>query len=190
MRADWWKYPEYFQYLVMDTGQASEVRPEDIKSEVLEALLSLEWKLFGEDVVLPIPGGYWLDLTYECASASFTICKGSCKKGRALLQGYFSSQYDDLDLAWGCVQEHYFYLTDQSAIEWPLVQKPKSPPWLAVIRYGGKLRCDCKVCKELQEKAPEVPIEHLQLELGKIAKAIGFLLLKEGFPKDLYEDQR
>jgi hypothetical protein len=188
MRADWWKYPDYFLYLVMDTGPAKEVHREDIESEVLEAILTEGQKLFGDDVALPIPGDYWLNLTFDAGFASFTICKGSCEKGRALLHGYFSSEYDDWDLAWQCVEEHYLRLTDLSAIDWPLAEKPKPRPWLAVIRYRGDLRCDCEVCKELREKAPDASIEHLQAELGEIAKAIGLLLLKEGFPKELYED--
>ena len=181
---DWWKYPNSFLKLIMNSGETKEVDQEDINSEIFEALVAL-WDRMGDYVSLPFPGDYGIDTTFDAGTASFTITKGELP----LSHGYFASQYDDWESAWGCVESHYLRLTDKSTIEWSLPTKPASNPFLAVIRYEGDLWCDCDVCEESRQRGLDASLKHSRAWLGELESAMGFLLLKEGFPKELYEKE-
>jgi len=185
MKDDWWKYPDSFLKLIMNTGETKEVRREDINSEVFKSLVVMWDHVGAGDVALPFPGDYYINVAFDDpGSASFFISKGILP----LSYSYFSSEYDDYECAWGCVQEHYFSLTDKSAMEWSLAERPVSKPWLAVIRYRCDLRCDCQQCKERRQREPDA-LEHSWAWLGEAESAMGFLLVKEGFPKELYGDE-
>lgn len=179
--ADWWKHPNSFLKLVMNTGESKEVRREDINSVVFESLMYMGerlWKeAFEDEVVLPFPGDYRTNVNYGPGTADFVITKGELP----LSFGYFSSEYDDDDDAWECVESHYLHLTDKSGMEWHVPAKPDTNPFLAVIRLRGDLRCDREVCKE--------PAEHSWAWVEEVESALAYLLLKEGFPKELYEGE-
>jgi hypothetical protein len=188
-RGDWWKYPNSFDKLIMNAGETKEVHREDINNDILESLVSMSdrlWKeAFEDEAALPFPGDYRINIDWGPGTASFTITKGELP----LSHGYFASQYDDWESAWGCVESHYLRLTDKSTIEWSLPTKPASTPFLAVIRYEGDLWCDCDVCEESRQRGLDASLKHSRAWLGELESAMGFLLLKEGFPKELYEKE-
>ena len=103
MKDDWWKYPNSFLKLTMNTGETKEVHREDINNDILESLVSMGdrlWKEADEDrAALPFPGDYHINISWDAGTASFTITKGTL----SLSHGYFSSEYDDFEGAWGCV---------------------------------------------------------------------------------------
>jgi hypothetical protein len=41
MRSDWWKIPESFLYLIMNTGETKEVCQENINSEILDSIIGM-----------------------------------------------------------------------------------------------------------------------------------------------------
>jgi hypothetical protein len=183
-----------FQYVMMNTGETKEVYRDGIDAGVLDPILEVYTERIltiahDKGAALPLPGGYWFTLTFDpCGYAGFTVSKGyPCP---CLSYGYFASRYDECGLAWRCSEHYYLEATDKSASDWPLPEEPESRPFLAVARFVGDVRCDCKECNKHQGKEPDPPVEHLQVPLGEIEKAIGFLLMKEGFPKEeFYEDE-
>ena len=189
MKDDWWKYPNSFLKLTMNTGETKEVHREDINNDILESLVSMGdrlWKeAYEDEAALPFPGDYHINISWDAGTATFVITKGTLP----LSHGYFSSEYDDFEYAWGCVEHHYLDLTDKSKMEWSLPVKPETKPFLAVIRHQGDLRCDCEVCKERRQREPDVAFEHSWVWVGEVESAVAYLLLKEGFPKELYEDE-
>ena len=181
---DWWKYPDSFLKLIMNTGETKEVDRKDINSFLLESLVAIGDRFCAPDVALPFPGDYGIDTSFDAGTASFTITKDEWP----LSYGYFASEYDEWEGAWGCVESHYLHLTDKSTIEWSLPTKPESKPFLAVIRCEGDLRCDCDVCEEKRQTGLDASAEHSRAWLEELESAIAFLLLKEGFPRELYEE--
>ena len=188
MKDDWWKYPNSFLKLIMNTGDTKEVHWEDIDSDVFESLVA-RWDQIGDPditVALPFPGDYGINATFDGPGcASFVITKGTLP----LSYGYFSSEYDDFECAWGCVEHHYLDLTDKSGMEWVLPAKPETKPFLAVIRLQGDLQCDCEVCRDRRQSEPDAAFEHSWAWVEEVESALAYLLLKEGFPKELYEDE-
>jgi hypothetical protein len=171
MKSDWWKIPESFLYLIMNTGETKEVCQENINSEILDSIIGMGKRLFGHEVALPFPGDYRFSVTFDVSGAGFTIATPS----QPLSHGYFSSTSDDWDAAWSCAEADYYSVTDKSAMEWSVPEKPESKPWLAVVRYNGDLRCSCEFCLG---KEPEATLEHLPVWLGEMEKAVGLRLTK------------
>jgi len=182
MKDDWWKYPNSFLKLIMNTGETKDVHREDINSDILELLVA-RWDQIGGDitVALPFPGDYGINATFGPGTADFTITKGELP----LSYGYFSSEYDDDESAWECVEHHYLDMTDKSGMEWVLPAKPETKPFLVVIRHQGDLQCDC----EVRQREPDAAFEHSWAWVEEVESALAYLLLKEGFPKELYEDE-
>jgi hypothetical protein len=185
--AHWWKYPNSFLKLVMNTGKTTEVHREDINNDILESLVA-RWDRIGNPditVALPFPGDYGINAACGPGTADFAITKGELP----LSYGYFSSEYDDDESAWGCVEYHYLESTGKSGMEPHLPAKPETKPFLAVIRLQGDLRCDCEACKESRPREPDAALEHSWAWVEEVESALAYLLLKEGFPKELYEHE-
>ena len=181
MKEDWWKYPNSFLKLVMNTGETKEVHLEDVNNRILESLMAMGdrfWKeTFFENAALPFPGDYYLNIMWDAGFAGFTIIKA----GYPLSHGYFASLYDDIKNAWGCVTHHYQELMDESGMERSLPPEPETRPFLAVVRHQVGL-CDCEVCKERRQREPDAAFAHSRVWVGELESALGYLLLKEGFP--------
>jgi hypothetical protein len=154
----------------MNTGETKEVHREDINNVILESLVSMG-DLLGkesdfEEAALPFPGDYQIIMWWDAGMASFAITKETLP----MSFGYFASEYDDSESAWGSVKQYYLYLTDKSGMKRSLPAKPKTKPFLAVINHQG-LRCDCEMCKE-------AAFEHWWVWVGELESAVAYLLLK------------
>ena len=83
MKDDWWKYPNSFLKLTMNTGETKEVHREDINNDILESLVSMGdrlWKEAHEDeAALPFPGDYHINISWDAGTATFVITLvGTC----------------------------------------------------------------------------------------------------------------
>ena len=81
MKDDWWKYPNSFLKLIMNTGETKEVHREDINNDILESLVSMGdrlWKEAHEDeAALPFPGDYHINIIWGAGTATFVITSGT-----------------------------------------------------------------------------------------------------------------
>jgi hypothetical protein len=167
--------PESFLYLIMNGQASKEIRRKNINDEVVNSLIGMGKRLFEHDVALPFPGDYFLNMTFNLASAGFTIKTAS----RPLSHGYFSTVWGKSlfeDATWGIAEADYYTVTDKSGLEWPVPQRPESKPWLAIVRYSHDLKCTCEYC---QREGAEAAPAHFPSWLEEVEKALGYLLTKD-----------
>jgi hypothetical protein len=162
---DWWKYPDSFLKVIMNTGETQQVTRHDINSEILESLIP------GWERQRRCPDDPYVTYIEVPRFANHVIhAAWSDVPGFGIdshCYGYFASQYENLhDWTWELAEHDYLELTDRSGMQWHMPEKPESKPFLAVIRLtDGQL-----TAAHAAMPGPDW--------LADVESAIGFLLMK------------
>ena len=162
---DWWKYPDSFLKVIMNTGETQQITREDINSDILESLVpgwERQRRCPDDPLVTYIEVPRFAD---HVIHAAWSDVPGFGIDSHCY--GYFASQHEILhDWTWELTEHDYLELTDKIGMQWHKPEKPKSKPFLAVIRLTGD-----------QLTAANAPMPEPDW-LADAESAIGFLLMK------------